>query len=95
MMGGQYTRKKTIDLAKLEQKMALSNSTCHHCRTIINATDENICTTRKKLNGNKYVECTKRYCSDCLQKYYPNSWKLHEAGNALIKASMIGNAHSA
>lgn len=70
------TRKKTIDFSKLGQKMTLSNTSCHKCKTMIPVNEENICngplpdstvTSKKLPNSKKKLEiCSRRFCNDCL-----------------------------
>ncbi|CDW77674.1 UNKNOWN [Stylonychia lemnae] len=78
----QTTRKKTIDFSKVGQKITLSDSSCHRCKTMIPVNEENICkgplidiNMKKPGSLKKKIEpCSKRFCNECLQKYNKDSW---------------------
>jgi hypothetical protein len=72
----KITRKKRIEYDKLGQRKTLSNSQCHQCRNMIPLSNEIIC-KGKGSEGNRKEKnskiCKKRFCSDCLEKFYPES----------------------
>ncbi len=70
----QTTRKKNIDFSKLGQKITLSDSSCHRCKTMIPVNEENLCfgpipdpNVKKVIGSKKKTEpCSKRFCNECL-----------------------------
>ncbi len=89
-MAGKNTRNKKIDFSKLGEKKSISNSSCHKCKTMIPVNEENFCkgglieisssskkssnlgsAIKKKLNNEP---CMLRFCSECLEKHYKESW---------------------
>lgn len=77
------TRNKKIDFSKLGQKKTMSNSSCHKCKTMIPVNEENVC--RARPDAKKRPEpCVLRFCSECLEKHYRESWLQRKKSNLYI-----------
>lgn len=40
------TRKKVIDFAKIGEKLSLTGSNCHYCRSVMTVQDSNACRSK-------------------------------------------------
>jgi hypothetical protein len=80
---GYQTRKKFIDFAKIGERLSLTGSNCHYCKTIMTVKDSNACRYipiikefKENLAGkiSKKKNCNKKFCFDCLEKHFPLHW---------------------
>jgi len=70
------TRKKFIDFAKIGEKLSLTGSNCHFCKSVMTVKDSNACRFTYYLSGKtaKKKSCNKKFCFDCLEKNFPKHW---------------------
>ena len=99
-LAGKNTRNKKIDFSKLGEKKSISNSSCHKCKTMIPVNEENFCkggliemSSNSKKPGSsgsaikkKVVNepCMLRFCSECLEKHYKESWGAIKKSNKYL-----------
>jgi len=71
------TRKKFIDFAKIGEKLSLTGSNCHYCKSIMTVKESNACRFISDLNGKygKKRSCNKKFCFDCLEKHFIKHWE--------------------
>lgn len=71
------TRKKFIDFAKIGEKLSLTGSNCHYCKSIMTVKESNACRFVFDLNGKhgKKRSCNKKFCFDCLEKHFLKHWE--------------------
>lgn len=76
------TRKKVIDFAKIGEKLSLTGSNCHYCKSAMTVKESNACRfvleTTTIEPGNKQSKrktCNKKFCFDCLEKHFPLFWE--------------------
>lgn len=75
------TRKKYIDFAKIGEKLSLTGSNCHFCKSIMTVGDSNACRytfskhTSLSTKQSKKRTCNKKFCFDCLKKHFPLYWE--------------------
>lgn len=71
------TRKKVIDFAKLGEKLSLSGSNCHFCKSVMTVNESNACRSvfvksyETNLKSTKRKTCNKKFCFSCLEKNFP------------------------
>lgn len=76
------TRKKHIDFAKIGEKLSLTGSNCHYCKSIMTVDNNYTCKYDKndsetlKLNNFEIEKrnCKKSFCYECLKRYFPKSF---------------------
>ncbi len=75
------TRKKIIDFAKIGEKLSLTGSNCHYCKSVMTVQDSNACRSRYNLivDTDKLIfkkkSCNKKFCYDCLKENFPKFWE--------------------
>ena len=78
-----HTRKKFIDFAKIGEKLSLTGSNCHYCKSIMTVKESNACRFipviaefKENIFGkvSKKKNCNKKFCFDCLEKHFPLHW---------------------
>lgn len=71
------TRKKVIDFAKLGEKLSLSGSNCHFCKSVMTVNESNACrfvyikANEANIKSVKRKACNKKFCFSCLEKNFP------------------------
>ena len=69
-----------IDFAKIGEKLSLTGSNCHYCKSIMTVQESNACRSNIIIEGNsktiKKKLCNKKFCYDCLQKSFPSFWEI-------------------
>lgn len=69
------TRKKIIDFAKIGEKLSLTGSNCHYCKTVMTVKESNACRYTLSSSKSKRKTCNKKFCFDCLEKNFPVFWE--------------------
>lgn len=79
------TRKKVIDFAKIGEKLSLTGSNCHLCKSTMTVQASNACRSKildeidNNRTNSKKKTCNKKFCYDCLQKSFPTFWENRNA----------------